>query len=113
MSNDDENSAVFSSRQNSCTDDSGSGDQGGAISPLLTPQLGVVSSYGRQMIFTRFKCSDRRRQDVPGACSRYTGKARSPSVTRLVDGTNARSVSTSQQTEGADVLVQIVLLEAK
>ena len=65
MSNDNENSAVFSSRQNSCSDDAARIEDGKPF------------------------------QERAAA----TGKVRSPSVTRLVE----QSVSTSQQTEGADV----------
>ena len=71
MSNDNENSAVFSSRQNSCNDDAARIEDGKPFQ----------------------------------ARAAATGKAQSPSVTRLVDG-SARSVSTSQQTEGADVHVR-------
>jgi len=53
MSNDNENSAVFSSRQNSCNDDAARIEDGKPFQ----------------------------------ARAAATGKARSPSVTRLVDGT--------------------------
>jgi len=68
MSNDNENSAVFSSRQNSCSDDAAPIEDGKPFQ----------------------------------ARAATTGKERSPSVTRLVDGTISVE-STSQQTEGTDV----------